>query len=120
MRFRKALIAMTGAAVLAWTPAQAFEAGAAGWAQQPGILLGGVSAEGPPPGTGQLIITLDPAAFGGTAERFGALIAAIETQPGARAPGSRRLALRRKAAREGLVVSDALLKEIALLSDANS
>src|SRR6266849_6676436 len=50
MRLKKALIAMTGAAVLAWTPAQAFEAGAAGWAQQPGILLGGVSAEGPPPG----------------------------------------------------------------------
>jgi hypothetical protein len=50
MRFRKALIAMTGVAALAWTPAQAFEAGAAGWAQQPGILLGGVSAEGPPPG----------------------------------------------------------------------
>ena len=78
-----------------------------------------LDAEGPPPGTGQLIITLDPAAFGGTAERFGALIAAIETQAGARAPGSRRLALRRKAAREGLVVSDALLKEIASLSDAN-
>ncbi len=79
-----------------------------------------LDAEGPPPGTGQLIITLDPAAFGGTAERFGALIAAIETQAGARVPGSRRLALRRKAAREGLVVSDALLNEIALLSDANS
>jgi hypothetical protein len=50
MRFKKAFIAMTGVAALAWTPAQAFEAGAAGWAQQPGVLLGGVSAEGPPPG----------------------------------------------------------------------
>jgi hypothetical protein len=50
MRFRKALIAMTGVAALAWTPAQAFEAGAAGWAQKPGITLGGTSGEGPPPG----------------------------------------------------------------------
>jgi len=41
---------MTGVEALAWMSAQAFEAGAAGWAQQPGILLGGVSAEGPPPG----------------------------------------------------------------------
>ncbi len=50
MRFNKTLIAAVGVAATAWTPAQAFEAGAAGWAQQPGILLGGVSAEGPPPG----------------------------------------------------------------------
>jgi (2R)-3-sulfolactate dehydrogenase (NADP+) len=74
-----------------------------------------LDAEGPPPGTGQLIIAFDPAAFGGSLERFGALIAAIESQPGARLPGTRRLAARRKAAREGLLVSDALLREIEAL-----
>jgi (2R)-3-sulfolactate dehydrogenase (NADP+) len=74
-----------------------------------------LDAEGPPPGTGQLIIAFDPAAFGGSLERFGALIAAIESQPGARLPGTRRLAARRKAAREGLLVSDALLWEIEAL-----
>ena len=74
-----------------------------------------LDAEGPPPGTGQLIIAVDPAAFGGSLERFGALIAAIESQPGARLPGTRRLAARRKAAREGLLVSDALLREIDAL-----
>jgi (2R)-3-sulfolactate dehydrogenase (NADP+) len=74
-----------------------------------------LDAEGPPPGTGQLVIAFDPAAFGGSLERFGALIAAIESQPGARLPGTRRLAARRKAAREGLLVSDALLREIEAL-----
>jgi (2R)-3-sulfolactate dehydrogenase (NADP+) len=74
-----------------------------------------LDAEGPPPGTGQLIIAVDPAAFGGSLERFGVLIAAIESQPGARLPGARRLAARRKAAREGLLVSDALLREIEAL-----
>jgi len=74
-----------------------------------------LDTEGPPPGTGQLVIAFDPAAFGGSLERFGALIAAIESQPGARLPGTRRLAARRKAAREGLLVSDALLREIDAL-----
>jgi len=50
MRFNKTLIATAGVAAAAWAPAQAFEAGSAGFAQQPGITLGGVSAEGPPPG----------------------------------------------------------------------
>ena len=74
-----------------------------------------LDAEGPPPGTGQLIIAVDPAAFGGSVERFGMLIASIESQPGARLPGTRRLAARRKAAREGLAVSDALWREIEAL-----
>jgi (2R)-3-sulfolactate dehydrogenase (NADP+) len=74
-----------------------------------------LDAEGPPPGTGQLIIAVDPAAFGGSVERFGVLIASIESQAGARLPGARRLAARRKAAREGLPVSDALWREIEAL-----
>jgi (2R)-3-sulfolactate dehydrogenase (NADP+) len=73
-----------------------------------------LDAQGAPPGTGQLILAFDPAAFAGphVLARFAALAEAIEAQPGARLPGARRLAARAKARREGIVVSDALLKEI--------
>ena len=72
-----------------------------------------LDAQGPPPGTGQLLIAIDPTAFGGGAvERFGVLAAAIEAQPGARLPGARRLAARAKAAAEGVAISDALMAEI--------
>lgn len=72
-----------------------------------------LDAEGAPSGTGQLIIAFDPAAFGGDAlARFGTLAAAIEIQPGARLPGMRRLAARKKAEAEGLTISDALMNEI--------
>jgi (2R)-3-sulfolactate dehydrogenase (NADP+) len=74
-----------------------------------------LDAEGPPPGTGQLIIAFDPAAFGGSGEHFAGLIAAIEAQPGTRLPGARRLAARRKAASDGLVLSDTLVREIETL-----
>jgi len=50
MRSSKILIASAGVAAMAWTPAHAYEAGAAGWAQKPGITLGGASAGVPPPG----------------------------------------------------------------------
>jgi hypothetical protein len=50
MRFTKTLMATAGVAIAAWTPAHAYEAGAAGWAQKPGITLGGSSADVPPPG----------------------------------------------------------------------
>jgi (2R)-3-sulfolactate dehydrogenase (NADP+) len=70
--------------------------------------------KGPPPGTGQLILALDPVALGGpdTLARVGALAAAIEAQPGTRLPGARRRTLRAKAEAQGLNVADALLKEI--------
>ena len=71
--------------------------------------------KGPPPGTGQLIVAFDPAAFGGSGEHVARLIGSIEDQAGARLPGSRRLAGRRKAASEGLQLSDALLKDIEAL-----
>lgn len=76
-----------------------------------------LDAEGGPPGTGQLILTLDPAAFGGpdALTRFAVLAASIQDQPGARLPGTRRLAAREKARQDGLAVSDALLREIAAL-----
>jgi (2R)-3-sulfolactate dehydrogenase (NADP+) len=76
-----------------------------------------LDAEGPPPGTGQLILAFDPAAFGGEGAlaRFGRLAQAIEAQPGARLPGSRRHALRAAAARDGLTVADAAVRSIETL-----
>jgi (2R)-3-sulfolactate dehydrogenase (NADP+) len=72
-----------------------------------------LDAKGPPPGTGQLIITFDPSAFGGDAiARFASLASSIARQDGARLPGARRLAARAKAAIEGLELSEALLAEI--------
>ena len=50
MRFNKTLMATAGFAAAACTPAHAYEAGAAGWAQKPGITLGGGTAAAPPPG----------------------------------------------------------------------
>ncbi|WP_232627730.1 Ldh family oxidoreductase [Methylobacterium sp. Leaf118] len=75
-----------------------------------------LDAEGDPPGTGQLILALDATALSpdGPA-RFAALAASIEAQDGTRLPGARRLALRRRAAAEGLSVPDALLTEIRAL-----
>src|SRR5262249_42316195 len=64
-------------------------------------------SDGPPPAVGQLMIVIDPAAFGGAealAQRVGALAEAIEADQGARVPGSRRLALRQRAAEEGIVL----------------
>ena len=76
-----------------------------------------LDAEGPPPGTGQLIVAFDIIAFAGPGAlaRFAALAASIESQQGARLPGARRLAARRKAQAEGMEVTDALLAEIAAL-----
>ncbi|WP_372422908.1 Ldh family oxidoreductase [Salinarimonas chemoclinalis] len=73
-----------------------------------------LDAEGPPPGTGQLILALDPVALGGEASlmRVSALAAMIEGQDGARLPGMRRLALREKARAEGLTVADATMAAI--------
>jgi (2R)-3-sulfolactate dehydrogenase (NADP+) len=73
-----------------------------------------LDAEGGPPGTGQMILCFDPAALGGPdyLPRFAAFAATIEGQPGARLPGSRRLASRQKATQDGLSVPDKLLAEI--------
>ncbi|MEJ2431917.1 MAG: Ldh family oxidoreductase [Pseudolabrys sp.] len=72
-----------------------------------------LDAEGSPPGTGQLMIALDPEAFDGSLEHFAALAGSIEAQPGARLPGARRIAAREQAGREGVTVSEALLAQIA-------
>lgn len=74
-----------------------------------------LDAAGPPPGTGQFIIAIDAAAFGDAQNRFAALAAAIEEQPGARVPGRRRAESLRHAVQHGLNVSDRLLAEISAL-----
>ncbi len=74
-----------------------------------------LDAKGPPPGTGQLLIAFDPAAFGGASDHFASLAAQIETQPGARLPGAGRLMARETAKRDGVTVSDTLLAEIEAL-----
>jgi (2R)-3-sulfolactate dehydrogenase (NADP+) len=76
-----------------------------------------LDAEGSPPGTGQLILAFDPRIIGGpdALARFAVLAASIEGQEGARLPGARRFALRRKAERDGIVVGDALLADIERL-----
>ena len=65
-----------------------------------------LDAKGPPPATGQLLLAIDPAALGHAqfGERMALLAEAIEEQPGARLPGTRRLASRARAAKEGIAI----------------
>jgi (2R)-3-sulfolactate dehydrogenase (NADP+) len=76
-----------------------------------------LDAKGPPPGTGQLIVALDPVALAGphALARFAALASAIESQAGARLPGLRRIEARRKARQDGVTLADTLLGEIQAL-----
>jgi (2R)-3-sulfolactate dehydrogenase (NADP+) len=76
-------------------------------------------ADGKPPGVGQFLVAIDPAAFAGREvflDRIGALAHVIEHEAGARLPGSRRLAAREKAAREGVTVDAKLLSEARALA----
>ncbi|MEQ9606174.1 MAG: Ldh family oxidoreductase [Kiloniellaceae bacterium] len=78
------------------------------------------TAEGPPPGVGQFLLAIDPGPLsGGTfAARLEVLIEALEAQDGARLPGSRRLAARAAAARDGIHVPVVMLAEIRSLAGA--
>lgn len=74
--------------------------------------------KGPPPGVGQLLLAIDPAAFAGSdvfLDRFSVLASAIDQDSGARLPGTRRLALRDAAARDGVSVDAKLLGEVRAL-----
>jgi (2R)-3-sulfolactate dehydrogenase (NADP+) len=78
---------------------------------------------GGPPAVGQLLLALDPAAFGGAeafAARLDALLEAIEGDGEARVPGSLRLALRQQAAREGIVVDAELLGQVRAIAEAGA
>jgi len=76
--------------------------------------------KGQPPGVGQLFLMFDIQTFGGDAvlKRIEALCQAIEAHPGARLPGARRFANRKKIAESGIVVPDPLYQE--LLRRANA
>lgn len=76
--------------------------------------------KGGPPDTGQLIIAFDPKVVGGpeTLAHFARLAGQITGQEGARLPGIRRLALRRKAAETGLTVPEKLVLDIKALAGA--
>lgn len=75
----------------------------------------GINDGGPPPG-GELILALDPAAFGidpmQAAETF---FADALDQPGLRLPGARRHAARADARARGVEVPDALIQQIEAL-----
>ncbi|MCB1490712.1 MAG: Ldh family oxidoreductase [Rhodobiaceae bacterium] len=74
------------------------------------------TAEGPPPGTGQFIVAFDPVAFAG--EKYGmrmaTLVAEIESQDGARLPGTRRLENREHAADTGIILPPAVIAAFGL------
>ncbi len=71
---------------------------------------------GGPPGTGQCFIALDPAGFSGAvfAHSLQRLAGSITDQPGARLPGSRRKANRKRNEAEGVFVETALLARLAV------
>jgi (2R)-3-sulfolactate dehydrogenase (NADP+) len=78
-------------------------------------------ADGPPPGVGQLIVVIDPDAFAGREaflDGLTGLVRTIEADGTVRLPGSRRIASREKAQREGVAVDAALLTEVRALAGA--
>lgn len=77
-------------------------------------------SDGAPPGVGQFIIAIDPGAVKGA--RFGSrlkeLVAQIDSQDGARLPGSRRLEARKDAQENGVSVPEHLLEELQQIVNA--
>ncbi|APH72160.1 Ldh family oxidoreductase [Aquibium oceanicum] len=70
-------------------------------------------AEGAPPATGQLLIAIDPQAFGtGSLSRFAEMAGLVAGMDGARLPGSRRQAIRERLRRDGIPADAALVIEI--------
>lgn len=70
-------------------------------------------AEGAPPGTGQLLIAIDPGAFGGNAlARFAEMASMVAGTEGARLPGARRRAIRDRLRRDGIPADPALVEDI--------
>lgn len=76
--------------------------------------------EGPPAAVGHVIIAIDPMRMAGDAylDHLERLALAIENEPGARLPGTRRLVNREKAAREGVRLPALLQKALADLGFA--
>jgi (2R)-3-sulfolactate dehydrogenase (NADP+) len=74
-------------------------------------------AQGAPPGTGQLLIAIDPGALGGreAAARIARLAAAFDGNGDARLPGRRRQAIAERVRAEGIEVDERLMAEIEAL-----
>jgi len=77
-----------------------------------------LSADGDAPGTGQLLIAFNVSKVAGDAylSRVGGLFGVMLGQDGVRLPGTKRLALREAAARDGIAVSDAVVSEIETIA----
>lgn len=75
--------------------------------------------EGGAPDMGHILLAFDPAPLAGAAfsARMMNLLQALEAEPGARLPGSRRLANRERAAHEGITLPATLQREIQALTD---
>ena len=73
--------------------------------------------KGGPPNMGHVLIAIDagPLSAGAFDDRMAALLDTVATEPGARLPGTRRLANRARAAAEGVTVAPALHAEIDAL-----
>ena len=73
--------------------------------------------KGPPPGLGQFIIAIDPAATtgGNTAARLGLLASQIASEPGVRLPGRRGQNARRDAMTNGFSIEDDVIETIRKL-----
>lgn len=69
---------------------------------------------GGPPDMGHLLVAMDPGRLSGGAydSRMAVLLEALAAEPGARLPGTRRIANRKRAAAEGVVIPAALHAEI--------
>lgn len=65
-----------------------------------------LDAEGPAPGTGQLLLAFAPEAAGGSFAHMAGLFDEMAAEPGSRLPGSRRFAARRQAEAEGITVQE--------------
>lgn len=77
--------------------------------------------QGGPPNVGQFLIAIDPNGFAGTEvflDRFALLATEFANDPGARLPGSRRLALREAVARDGIAVDADMAQSIRKLAEA--
>ncbi|MEC9368891.1 MAG: Ldh family oxidoreductase, partial [Pseudomonadota bacterium] len=77
------------------------------------------TTDGPPPGVGQFFLLIDPEAFAGRdhfLHRIEVILESIASQEGARIPGSRREALRKKAAKDGLTVPAKLAEDVEAMA----
>ena len=76
------------------------------------------TAEGPPPGVGQLLVALAPGPLSaqGFEDRLEVLLTAVLDQDHTRLPGDRRLSARRRALADGLSIDDQLLATIRAIA----